>query len=78
MINFVSKSSFILSQKRHFFAKCFGENISKIITSVPGSVAAWSSGIRCHATEETGTMDREIESRQGMHTVVGFLKKRRF
>jgi hypothetical protein len=28
--------SFVLSQKRHFFAEFFGENILKIITSVPG------------------------------------------
>jgi hypothetical protein len=31
-----SKFSFVLSQKRQFFAKIFGENILKIITSVPG------------------------------------------
>jgi hypothetical protein len=30
-----SKFSFVLSKKRHFFAKFFGENIYKIITSVP-------------------------------------------
>jgi hypothetical protein len=28
--------SFVLSQKRLFFAEFFGENILKIITSVPG------------------------------------------
>jgi hypothetical protein len=38
MINFFSKFSFVLSQKRHFFAKIFGENILEIITSVPGLV----------------------------------------
>jgi hypothetical protein len=27
---------FVLSQKRQFFAKFLGENIYKIITSVPG------------------------------------------
>jgi hypothetical protein len=32
-----SKFSFVLSQKRQFFANFFGENILKIITSVPGS-----------------------------------------
>jgi hypothetical protein len=31
-----SKFSFVLSQKRQFFPKIFGENILKIITSVPG------------------------------------------
>jgi hypothetical protein len=31
--------SFVLSQKRHFFRKIFGENILKIITSVPGREA---------------------------------------
>jgi hypothetical protein len=31
-----AKFSFVLSQKRQFFAEFFGENISKIITSVPG------------------------------------------
>jgi hypothetical protein len=36
MINFFSKFGFVLSQKRQFFAKFFGENILKIITSVPG------------------------------------------
>jgi hypothetical protein len=29
---------FVLSQKRQFFAKFFGENILKIITSVPGRI----------------------------------------
>jgi hypothetical protein len=29
MINFFSKFSFVLSQKRQFFAKFFGENIFK-------------------------------------------------
>jgi hypothetical protein len=39
MINFFSKFSFVLSQKRQFFAKKFGENIMyKIITSVPDHV----------------------------------------
>jgi hypothetical protein len=33
-----SKNFFVLSQKRHFFAKIFGENISKIITSVPDQI----------------------------------------
>jgi hypothetical protein len=33
---FFSKFGFVLSQKRQFFAKFFGENILKIITSVPG------------------------------------------
>jgi hypothetical protein len=28
-----------LSQKRHFFAKFFGENILKIVTSVPDALA---------------------------------------
>jgi hypothetical protein len=28
--------TFVLSQKRQFFAEFFGENIFKIITSVPG------------------------------------------
>jgi hypothetical protein len=36
MIIYFSKFSFILSQKRHFFANFFGKNILKIITSVPG------------------------------------------
>jgi hypothetical protein len=36
MINFFQKFSFVLCQKRQFFAKFFGENILKIITSVPG------------------------------------------
>jgi hypothetical protein len=31
-----SKFSFVLSQKHHFFADKFGENILKIIASVPG------------------------------------------
>jgi hypothetical protein len=31
-----------LSKKRHFFAKSFGENILKIITSTPGHVARTS------------------------------------
>jgi hypothetical protein len=33
---FFSQFSFGLSQKRQFFAKFFGENILKIISSVPG------------------------------------------
>jgi hypothetical protein len=33
-----SKFSFVLSQKRQFFAKFFGENIFKIITSIPALV----------------------------------------
>jgi hypothetical protein len=32
---FFSKFSFVLTQKRQFFAKFFGENIFKIIASVP-------------------------------------------
>jgi hypothetical protein len=36
MIKFFSKFSFVLSQKRQFLANFFGENILKIITSVPG------------------------------------------
>jgi hypothetical protein len=42
--NFFKKISFVFSQKLHFFANFFGENILKIITSVPGwgtSVAQW-------------------------------------
>jgi hypothetical protein len=31
-----SKFSFVLSKKPSFFAEIFGENIEKIITSVPG------------------------------------------
>jgi hypothetical protein len=31
----ISKFGFVFSQKRHFFSKFFGENILKIITSVP-------------------------------------------
>jgi hypothetical protein len=34
-----SKFSFVLSQKRQFFAKFFGENILKIITLVPDEFA---------------------------------------
>jgi hypothetical protein len=36
-----SKFSFVLSQKRQFFAKNFAENILKIITSVPGRNPPW-------------------------------------
>jgi hypothetical protein len=36
MITIFAKTSFVLRQKRHFFANFFGENILKIITSVPG------------------------------------------
>jgi hypothetical protein len=36
-----AKFSFVLSQKRQFFAEFFGENISKIITSVPGDRFTW-------------------------------------
>jgi hypothetical protein len=36
MITFFSQFAFVSSQKRHFFGKYFGENIFKIITSVPG------------------------------------------
>jgi hypothetical protein len=35
MITIFAKTSSILNQKRHFFANFFGENILKIITSVP-------------------------------------------
>jgi hypothetical protein len=41
-----SKFSYVLSQKRHFFAKFFGENIIKIITSVPGHPAVNRHGVR--------------------------------
>jgi hypothetical protein len=36
MIKFLPKSSNSLSKKANIFAKNFGENILKIITSVPG------------------------------------------
>jgi hypothetical protein len=36
MIKIFAKTSSSLSKKRQFFAKFFGENILKIITSVPG------------------------------------------
>jgi hypothetical protein len=36
MIKIFASFSFVLSQKRQFFAKFFGENIQKIVTSVPG------------------------------------------
>jgi hypothetical protein len=36
MIKNFAQFSFVLSQKRQFFADFFGENIFKIITSVPG------------------------------------------
>jgi hypothetical protein len=39
----IFKFGFVLSQKRNFFAKFFGENILKIITSVPGSEPASSA-----------------------------------
>jgi hypothetical protein len=35
MTTIFAKTSNSLSKKRQFFAKCFGENILKIITSVP-------------------------------------------
>jgi hypothetical protein len=38
MITFLSKFAFVSSQKRHFFAKFFGENILKIITLVPDAM----------------------------------------
>jgi hypothetical protein len=48
-----------------FFAKFFGENTLKIITSVLPWWRGLHSGIVSPATEETGVMGREIESRQG-------------
>jgi hypothetical protein len=45
--NFISKFSFVLSQKRQFFAKFVGENIFKIITSVPDSMPAIRVTRRC-------------------------------
>jgi hypothetical protein len=39
MINFLPKLAVICAKKRNFFAKFFGENILKIITSVPGRPA---------------------------------------
>jgi hypothetical protein len=38
MIKILHIISFVLSQKRHFLAEFFGENIFKIITSVPGGI----------------------------------------
>jgi hypothetical protein len=35
MIKFLSKFSFVLIQKRQFFADFFGKNFLKIITSIP-------------------------------------------
>jgi hypothetical protein len=40
-----TKFSFVLSQKRPFFAKIFGENILKIITSVPAG--SWLGRLYC-------------------------------
>jgi hypothetical protein len=43
-----SKFSFVSSQKRQFFAKFFGENILKIITSAPGAnpkTASYNPGV---------------------------------
>jgi hypothetical protein len=40
MITNFAKTSSSLSKKRHLFAKFFGENILKIITSVPGRPAS--------------------------------------
>jgi hypothetical protein len=37
MIKIFALFGFVSSQKRHFFTEFFGENIVKIITSVPGS-----------------------------------------
>jgi hypothetical protein len=36
MITIFAKTSFVLSQKRQYFAEFFGEHLKKIITSVPG------------------------------------------
>jgi hypothetical protein len=51
---FFSKFSFVLSPKRHLFAKFFGENILKIITSVPGPLGCefptYFGGIARNAT----------------------------
>jgi hypothetical protein len=44
MIIFFAKFSFVLSQKRQFSAEFFGENILKIITSVP-EMLYFSTGI---------------------------------
>jgi hypothetical protein len=39
IIKFFHNLPFVLSQKRQFFAEFFGENILKIITSIPGHPA---------------------------------------
>jgi hypothetical protein len=49
MITIFPKTISSLSKKRQFFAaKFFGENILKIITSVPGDGKNWFPKIRCN------------------------------
>jgi hypothetical protein len=36
MIKFLQKLAVVKEKNANFFAKCFGENIFKILTSVPG------------------------------------------
>jgi hypothetical protein len=50
---FFSKFGFVLSQKRHFFAKFFGENILQIITSVPDGFVKKSP--KCSPTNFSST-----------------------
>jgi hypothetical protein len=86
MIQFLHNLAFVLSKKRHFFAKFFGKNIFKIITSVPdqqvnpffsvwwlwldGSESGWSP-----ATDpEAGEVCRLRQHFQQVEHV--FLKKR--
>jgi hypothetical protein len=57
----MQKLALFCVKNANIFAKFFGKNIFKIITSVPGLVASSP-----HATEWTGAMGREIESRQGV------------
>jgi hypothetical protein len=48
-----AKTCSSLSKKREYFRQCFGENILKIITSVPGANPMYDRGLLCRRFKKT-------------------------